>query len=136
MDTQDWTLLRDCLLDTVEVDYSDLRGDPPARMSAEEYVAGRVTGLGGLRTQHISSNHLVRIDGVRAECTSSFLIHRLDPSRPPGGNAFDSAGHYVHRLRRTARGWRIEGIVQTVLWSRGNPEIHGALRRRRRGEQT
>ena len=57
------------------------------------------------------------------------LIHRLNPAAPTGDETFDTAGHYVHRLARTAGGWRIDGIVQTVLWSRGNPQIHGALRR-------
>lgn len=129
MDAQDWTSLRSCLLPTVDVDYSDLRGEPPARVSADEFVAARARGLGGLKTQHISTNHLVSTDGDRAECVSCFLIHRLDPHGAEGRNTFDSAGHCAHRLRRTPDGWRIEGITQTVLWSRGDPEVHGALRR-------
>jgi hypothetical protein len=129
MDVQDWALLRDCLLPELEVDYSDLRGDPPATVAAEEFVAARIKGLAGLKTQHISTNHLVTIDGDRAECASCFLIHRVDPAAPEGSNSFDTAGHYLHRLRRTAAGWRIHGIVQTVVWNRGRPEVHGALRR-------
>jgi hypothetical protein len=129
MDAQDWALLRSCLTDVVHVDYRDLRGEPPAHVPADEFVAARAKGLAGLRTQHVSTNHLVSVDGDRAECLSCFLIHRVNPSGPPAGNSFDSAGHYTHRLRRAPGGWRIEGIVQTVLWSRGNPEVHGALRR-------
>jgi SnoaL-like protein len=82
MDAQDWPLLRSCLLPTVDVDYSDLRGEPPARVSADEFVAARARGLGALKTQHISTNHLVR-----------------ESPRPFSG-------------------------------SRGNPEVHGALRHR------
>jgi ketosteroid isomerase-like protein len=129
MDIQDWELLRSCLAEHLDVDYSALRGDPPSRISAEEYVAARVKGLHGLRTQHISTNHLVSVDGDSAECVSCYLIHRLDPARRDGENTFDSAGHYTHGLRRTADGWRIDTIAQTVLWSRGNPDVHGALRR-------
>jgi len=131
MDAQDGTLLRACLAPLLDVDYSDLRGDPPSVMTADDYVAARVKGLAGLKTQHISTNHLVTIDGDRAECASCFLIHRLNPAAPDGGNTFDSAGHYVRRLRRADGGWRAEGIAQTVLWSRGDPEVHGALRRGR-----
>jgi hypothetical protein len=65
----------------------------------------------------------------RDESASCFLIHRLDPAAPTADNTFDTAGHYVHRLARTAGGWRIDSIVQTVLWSRGNPQIHRALGR-------
>jgi SnoaL-like protein len=129
MDLQDWALLRSCLAAAVDVDYSDLRGEPPATVPADEFVASRATGLRGLKTQHISTNHLVSVDGDRAECSSCFLIHRLDPTGPAGDDTFDSAGHYTHRLQRTPQGWRIAAITQTVLWSRGNPEVHGALRR-------
>jgi hypothetical protein len=129
MDAQDWARLRSCLAETLDVDYSDLRGHPPARVSAEAFVAARIEGLQGLRTQHLSTNHLVSIDDDRAECLSCFLIHRVSPTAPAGQDAFDSAGHYTHRLRRAPEGWRIEAITQRVLWSRGNPAVHGALRR-------
>ena len=56
------------------------------------------------------------------------LIHRLDPAGPRDANTFDTAGHYVHGLRRTPQGWRIDRIEQRVLWSRGEPRVHGALR--------
>ena len=42
----------------------------------------------------------------------------------------DTAGHYRHGLARAGPSWRIDRIVQTVLWSRGNPDVHGALRAR------
>ncbi|HVV67895.1 MAG TPA: hypothetical protein VHE99_02505 [Gammaproteobacteria bacterium] len=62
----------------------------------------------------------------QAECTSCFLIHRLEPA---SGQTFDTAGHYVHGLKRTEAGFRINSIVQTVLWSRGDSTIHGAFRK-------
>ena len=128
MDVQDWGLLRSCLSSSLDVDYFDLRGDPPSTIAADDFVAARVKGLAGLKTQHISTNHLVTIDGDAAECSSCFLIHRVDPSAPEGSNRFDTAGHYLHRLSRTSGGWRIHGIKQTVVWNRGNPQVHGALR--------
>ena len=59
MDVQDWSMLRACLAAMVDVDHSDLRGEAPARVSAEDFVAAREKGLHGLRTQHISTNHLL-----------------------------------------------------------------------------
>lgn len=129
-DLQDWTALRACLLPTIEVDYSDLRGEPPATIAADDYVAARARALGTLRTQHLSTNHLVTVTGDDAECASAFVIHRLDPSRDRD-NTFDTAGHYTHRVRRTPEGWRIARIEQRVLWNRGNPDVHGALRARK-----
>lgn len=129
-DRQDWAALRACLLPTIEVDYSDLRGDPPATITADEFVAARARALGALRTQHLSTNHLVTVTGDDGECASAFLIHRVDPARGRD-NTFDTAGHYTHRVRRTPDGWRIARIEQRVLWNRGNPDVHGALRARK-----
>jgi hypothetical protein len=128
LDRQDWPRLRACLTPELDIDYSDLRGDPPGRVTADDFVAARVRGLAGLRTQHVSTNFEITVEGDRAECFSSFLIHRLDPAGPPDANTFDTAGHYHHGLRRTPEGWRIDRIEQRVLWSRGEPRVHGALR--------
>lgn len=128
LDTHDWALLRACLADVVEVDYRGFRGEPPGRLSAEAFVERRRTALSALRMQHISTNHLVEVDGDAGRCHSCFLIHRLHPALPEGANTLDSAGHYLHRLRRTADGWVMTGITQRLLWSRGHPEVHGALR--------
>ncbi len=133
MDRQDWAALAACLAPVIDVDYSDLRGDPPATVSADEYVTARRAGLAGLRTQHVSTNHLVTIDGDRASCRSCFVIHRVAPALPDGERFFDTAGHYAHALRRGPDGWRITAITQTVVWNRGNPDVHGALRGRSGG---
>ncbi|HEX8830590.1 MAG TPA: nuclear transport factor 2 family protein [Longimicrobium sp.] len=127
LDTHDWPVLRGCLADAVEVDYSAFRNEPPGTLAADEFVARRADALGGLRMQHLSTNHLVEIDGDTATCRSCYVIHRVHPDLADGENTLDTAGHYVHRLARTPAGWRITGITQTLLWSRGNPRVHGAL---------
>lgn len=127
-DLQDWGALRSCLMPEIFVDYSAFRKEPPGRVAADAYVAARALALAGLRTQHLSTNHQVTLAGDRAECLSAFLIHRVAPGMPAGTDAFDTAGHYWHGCVRTPEGWRIDRIRQTVLWTRGNPEIHGAFR--------
>lgn len=129
MDTKNWPLLRECLADQLDTDYTALRGEARNIISADDFVALRTKDHSNMRTQHMITNQLVSVHGEHAECTSCFLIHRIDPTRPEGENSFDTAGHYTHGFVRTPHGWRIERIRQTVLWSRGNREIHGALRR-------
>ncbi len=129
LDQQNWVMLRDCLADQIDADYAALRGEKRRIVSADDFVAQRAKDLAGLKTQHMSTNHLVSVEENHAECTSCFLIHRIDPARMPDGNNYDTAGHYVHGLVRVSQGWRIDRIKQTVLWSHGNPEIHGAQRR-------
>ena len=60
MDGQDWALLRACLAPNVHVDYSDLRGDPPATIAADDFVAARVTGLRGLPKARVGHDRVGR----------------------------------------------------------------------------
>jgi hypothetical protein len=124
-DLQDWNALRACLAAEIFVDYSAFRGEPPRTVTAEDYVESRASALAALKTQHLSTNHQVTLEGDRAECFSAFLIHRIAPA---SGDFLDTAGNYWHGCSRTPDGWRIDRIRQTVLWTRGTPEIHGALR--------
>jgi hypothetical protein len=94
---------------------------------AEAFVALRRAALERLQTHHLSTNHLVTLDGDRATCVSATLIHRLDPART-SDNTFDTLAHYTHTLARTPQGWRITGVTQTVAWNRGNPAIHTGAR--------
>lgn len=128
IDARDWARLRSLLADALDVDYREFRGEPPARVSADEYVAARRRGLAGLRTLHISTNHAVEIEGDRARCVSAYRIYRIDPGRPAGENRLDTAGRYTHELERGRTGWRICGISQTVVIRAGNEAVHGALR--------
>lgn len=128
IDTHNWNLLRSCLAETLDVDYA-MRGESRRITFADEFVEQRCKELSHLQMQHINTNHLITINGNEAECTSCFLIHHLDPTQPLGENAFHITGHYKHDLIQTASGWLINYIKQTVIWSNGNPKIHGAFRR-------
>jgi hypothetical protein len=45
LDIKDWKACRGCFLDEIETDYSDLRGEPPSRVQADDFVAKRRTAL-------------------------------------------------------------------------------------------
>jgi hypothetical protein len=127
MDAQDWARVRSLLADELDVDYAQFRGEAATSVTADGYVASRVEGLKGLRTLHTSTNHEVRIEGDHGTCASAYHIVRVDPAT---GRRLDTGGTYQHRLIRTANGWRVTGIVQTVVWLEGDRTIHGALRER------
>ena len=127
LDLKDWPGCRRCFTDDIETDYSDLRGDPPQTVKADDFVALRRTALEKLKTLHLSANHLVTVDGDRATCVSAAVIYRL---RPEDGERFDTYCAYTHGLVRTASGWKISTVKQTVYWNTGNPEIHAGARRR------
>jgi SnoaL-like domain len=126
LDAKDWPACRRCLLDEIETDYSDLRGEPPSRVRAEDFVAKRRVALERLKTLHLSANHQVTVDGDRATCVSAGVIHRL---RPEDGERFDTYCTYTHSLARTPAGWKIAKVKQTVHWNTGNPDVHAGARR-------
>jgi 3-phenylpropionate/cinnamic acid dioxygenase small subunit len=123
LDAKDWGAARACFTDEVETDYADLRGTGSERLSADAFVELRRNALERLTTHHMSTNHVVTLDGDRATCASAMLIHRLDPGRERD-NTFDTLAHYTHVLVRTPHGWRITRVRQAVAWNRGNAAIH------------
>jgi len=126
LDVKDWEGCRRCFLDEIETDYSDLRGEPPSRTSAADFVAKRRAALEHLKTLHLSTNHQITVEGDGATCVSAAVIHRL---RPEDGERFDTYCTYTHTLRRTPSGWKIARVKQTVHWNAGNPSIHEGARR-------
>jgi SnoaL-like domain len=127
LDAKDWAGARACFADEIETDYADLRGTAPERLAAQAFVDLRRRALEGLKTHHLSANHLVTLDGDRATCVSAMLIHRLDPRRE-SDNTFDTLAYYTHGLVRTPQGWRIARVQQRVAWNRGNPAVHPGAR--------
>lgn len=122
MDLQDWELFRSCLCDEVEADYSQATGQPAAIMKANDFVAfiQGILSTEGLRTQTLSTNQAITIEGDRATCVSYYVAqHYLS------GEVFNVYGWYTDTLIRTAQGWKISGVKVTVRWATGNPQILG-----------
>src|ERR1700730_14998233 len=126
LDVKDWEACRRCFADEIETDYSDLRGEPPSTIKADDFVALRRTALEKLKTLHLSANHLVTVDGDRATCVSAAVIHRF---RPEDGARFDTYCAYTHGLVRVGGQWKISRIRQTVYCNPGNPDVHAGARR-------
>jgi 3-phenylpropionate/cinnamic acid dioxygenase small subunit len=126
LDVKDWGACRRCFTDEIETDYSDLRGEPPQTVKADDFVALRRTALERLKTLHLSANHLVTVEGDRATCVSAAVIHRF---RPEDGLRFDTYCAYTHALVREGGAWKISKVKQTVYWNTGNPDIHSGARR-------
>lgn len=131
LDDSDWGAVRGCLGAALDTDYSSFRGTPPARLTADEFIALRRVGLAGLVTDHVTSNHDVELDDDRAVCRCEYVIRRW-PADPTDRRFLHSYGSYTFALRHGPDGWRITGITQVVRRSEGDPQLHGALRPRTR----
>lgn len=73
-------------------------------------------------SQHIVSNHQVRVDGDTATCRCYVFAQHVRGGTP-GGDNFIVAGIYDDRLERRAEGWRIVHRTMAQLWQDGNPEV-------------
>jgi len=129
LDLKDWDQCRSCFTDDIDVDYSDLRGESPVQMLADEFIAQRRKALGHLKTQHLSTNHLITIQGGHATCVSSMAIYRRRSSSVEDGT-FDTHCYYTHELVRTPQGWKICKIKQKVLWNAGDSTMHAGVLRK------
>jgi len=119
LDRKDWPLCRSCFTAEIYTDYSDLRGDPPAIVNADDFVELRRQALSGLSTHHVSTNHSIEVRGDEAICVSSMVIYRH-----LGDVSFDTHCIYTHTLARTSDGWKISKVKQQVLWNAGDSRIH------------
>lgn len=122
-DRREWDALRGLFAEQVRLDYTSLAGGDPAQVTPQQITAAWSAALGGYEiTQHLIANHLVRVDGDRAECTASFqATHRL--STPYGSPLWTLGGDYRWELARIGGRWLITSVVMTATWGDGNKNL-------------
>lgn len=128
MDAKNWPKLKRYLVDEINIDYSEFRGEPPQKITAEAYVQQRIEGLTGLKTLHVSTNHEVAVNKNYAQCRSAYRIYRFDPDCELGQDRLDTAGNYDHQLIQVEGEWRVTAIKQTVVMMTGDRRVHRGLR--------
>jgi hypothetical protein len=119
LDTHDWDALDDVFL-------------PDATASLAEELEGREAIKRRIRraldplddSQHMVSNHDVRVDGDTATCRCYLQAQHVRRAANGGPN-FIIGGRYEDRLVRTTAGWRIAHRALTMMWAEGNPVVVG-----------
>ena len=130
-DTKEWDSINDCLAETISYDYSSFRGEKPGRMLRTEYIAKRKADLANLLTQHNLCNLSFNCSKETAEVTCNYTIYRFHPEfMGAKEHYFHSYGQYLFTLERDGSHWKISAITQKLLINDGNPELHGATRRK------
>ena len=115
LDRRDWVGMRATLADQLDLDFSQLFGDPPAILDADAFVSFSVDTLSGFAaTQHISSNHVVVVEGDRAEVTASmYAWHKVFPALGTQ-RILTLRGSYDIGMSRIAEGWRMHKLHMAV----------------------
>ncbi|MBZ3907932.1 nuclear transport factor 2 family protein [Streptomyces griseiscabiei] len=76
-------------------------------------------------THHLSSNHLIRLDGDRADVRFQMIAVHLHPravrerAQVDPGELFRIGGHYEGETVRTPDGWRFSRWTFHVVWTDG-----------------
>lgn len=121
VDAKDWARCRAFFTDQVDVDFAALGGGPPARIPADDLIAGWRRNLHADKASfHMRTNHDIALRGDEATVRSKgYAFNRL--SRPLGDALWEVWGHYTHRLTRTRHGWHCSAIgLTSVAHARGN----------------
>jgi SnoaL-like domain len=134
MDSRDFDLYRASWAEEVELDLPPLAGDVvpmSGRRSADEYGHGVISLLSQFKvTQHVSTNHLVSINGDTATCACyTFAQHYMpvDFGEPwfTAGARYDLGAQRFDEI-----GWRFVTFKLTPLWFTGNAGLWQEATRR------
>ena len=135
IDTRNWALLAACFTEDLEADFRDFGGREviKGRDTWLEIIEGTIAGLDA--TQHLTANHVHKIDGDEAVLTAYVqALHRLDTAR--SDPEYTVGGYYTCDMVRgkggDMGGWRIRAYTLNVTWHRGNRDILRQAQRRLR----
>ncbi len=102
-----------------EIYTADVRIDSPrgGRIDGVEEAVDflRKARVDGERTQHLTNDLLVTVDGDEAQVTAGSTVHFYRAGRAPHRT---SGLRLDHRAVRTADGWRIARAGITLSWTR------------------
>ena len=124
LDYKDWTLFESLFMEEVEADFTAY-GVPAQKVRREDLRGSYQHNLSreGLRTQHISSNFRITIDGDTARCVSNFLAQHYIKEFE-GGEEFFLRAEYTDQLIRIEAGWKISAItLSRLFYTSGNSAI-------------
>ncbi|MFJ8026784.1 nuclear transport factor 2 family protein [Streptomyces sp. NPDC096311] len=131
LDLRDWQAMRATLDETLDLDFSELFGDPRAVLDSDAFIEFAQPLMGGFRaTQHLSPNHVITIDGDSAEATAyMYAWHAVEA---PSGveNTYTLRGSYDISMRRTRNGWRMSRLRMHVWDEAGNKDVFRLSRER------
>jgi len=116
VDHRDRDLYRSCFTDEIEFDFSAMGMGEPKKIRADEWVDQAFLIVSSFQsTQHIITNHVIRVDGDEATCVCYLQAQHFNPD-----SLFTVGGYYTNRLIRTPSGWKISKLQLTTTWTKSS----------------
>ena len=121
IDLRDWESFQNLFAESVEFDYSSI-GEVAATLHPADIANTARSDLGGFQTtQHVITNHLIKVQDNNASCQAHVRAMHFLPNE--GESMLEMGGHYMAKLVRIKDDWKIKGWKFTILWSRGNEQL-------------
>lgn len=122
VDTRDWDLFRSLFTERLFLDFRSFHPALYRELSVEELVEMTRMIAAFDATQHLSANHVHRIDGDRATCTSYMHAgHFL--KRDGAEHVCFLYGFYTYELQRGDEGWKIDRYGLQITAQHGDPRV-------------
>lgn len=123
VDSQRWELFDRIFTEDVDADYSEPAHWRDLATFKRDFAAFHDPFHS---TQHCMLNHLVHVDGDRAQAFT-YGTWRLIRKTADGMPLWDGSGWYDDDLVRTDAGWRISRRTCRIVWWVGNPQVNETI---------
>jgi hypothetical protein len=123
-DRGEWERLRALYADEVEIDYTSFAGGEPARVRADDLIAGWKSSLSRYTaTQHLLGNHHVTVVGERATCLVYVQATHWLPQPDVEDSTWTVHGYYDYQLEHVGSMWKITHQSFTAMIVYGNRKL-------------
>jgi ketosteroid isomerase-like protein len=122
VDRKDWDAVKALFEEKIELDL-DMFGEPRLVWASDyaDFCADTLSVFGA--TQHVSTNHLVEVDGDEAVCTAYLNATHAFTEGLAATDHHQVRGQYTFRLRRGDGGWKAYGLRMAVWFTIGDTSV-------------
>jgi ketosteroid isomerase-like protein len=118
VDTLDWERFVTVFTEDATIDYTASGGERGTRDEMRDWLAQTLPMFSNM--QHYVTQKEVHLDGDTAE-VRVYLMNPMQIAQPDGSTwQMDFGGYYLHKLVRTADGWRSRELVEEFAWKRAD----------------
>jgi len=121
-DNNNWEKVKECIADTLVLDYSSMNSNPPALLTPQQLIDSWKSVLPGFQsTHHQIGNFVVYHNSTTAEvfCYGT-ATHYLESER---GNLWTVVGSYNFELIKIDEKWKISKMVFNYKYQDGNLDL-------------
>ncbi len=122
LDLRDGEMMRSVFADPVELDFSDLTGQPPTMFTPALLAETALHLTKDMKTLHQITNPRIDVDGDRATGVFDIVAWHHKPCRD-GDSEYVTRGFYDQQFERQGGQWKITCHKTIIAYNTGNPNL-------------